>query len=363
MTGKVMNFASDNVMGASAQVLDAVLKANEGPAAAYGEDAATKRVEQRFREVFERDVAVFLVATGTAANALALAAVVPPFGLCLCHREAHIMEDECGAPEFFTHGAKLAGLDGEGAKIAAGDLQAHLSGMGRHVKQMPPKALSISQATECGLVYTPEEVAALAAVGRAHGLAVHMDGARFANALVALRCSPAEMTWRAGVDLLSFGGTKNGCIAAEAIVVFEPALAESLAYRRKRAGQLLSKGRFLAAQFEGYFDGDHWRDNARHANAMAGRLAAGLANLPGIRLAWPCEANEVFAVLPLAVDSALRAAGALYHPWSAASLPAGERIGADERLVRLVASFATDVASVDRLFAVAGEAARRQAAE
>src|SRR5918997_4325887 len=163
-----MNFASDNVMGASAPVLEALVRANDGPQTAYGEDAITKRVEQRFREIFEREAAVFLVPAGTAANGLALAAVVPPFGLCLCHHEAHIMEDECGAPEFYTHGAKLVGLDGVGAKIAAADLEAHLAGLGRHVKQMPPKAVSISQASECGLVYTPEEIGALGEVCRAH---------------------------------------------------------------------------------------------------------------------------------------------------------------------------------------------------
>ncbi len=356
-----MNFASDNVMGASAPVLDAVRRANEGPQTAYGEDAITKRIEQRFCELFEREVAVFLVATGTAANALALAAVVPPYGLCLCHREAHIMEDECGAPEFYTHGAKVAGLDGVGAKIAASDLEAHLAGLGRHVKQMPPRALSISQATECGLVYGPDEIEALAAVCRANGLALHMDGARFANALVALGCSPAEMTWKAGADLLSFGATKNGCFAAEAIVVFEPDLTESLAYRRKRGGHLLSKGRFLAAQFDGYFQGDHWLDNAGHANAMAQRLAAGLTALPGVRLAWPCEANEVFPIIPRALDKALRQAGAVYHPWSGRSH--NETIGADEVLVRLVTSFATAQGDIDNLLAVARGPLRCRAAE
>jgi threonine aldolase len=358
-----MNFASDNVMGASAPVFEALQRANEGAETAYGEDAFTKRVEHRFREIFERQVAVFLVPTGTAANGLALAAVVPPFGLCLCHHEAHIMEDECGAPEFYTHGAKLAGLDGVGAKIAAADLEAHLADLGRHVKQMPPKALSISQASECGLVYRPEEVAALATVCRGHGLRLHMDGARFANALVALGCAPAEMTWKAGVDLLSFGATKNGCLAAEAIVVFDPALAETLAYRRKRAGHLLSKGRFLAAQLEGYFDNDHWLHNARHANAMASRLAAGLTALADVRLAWPCEANEVFAILPRSLDGALRRAGAVYHPWSGRSLAAGETIGAEEVLVRLVTSFATMGDDVERLLEVARGALRRHAAE
>jgi threonine aldolase len=357
-----MNFASDNVMGASAPVLEALMRANEGPQTAYAGDAFTRRVEQRFAEVFERDAAVFLVATGTAANALALAAAVPPFGLVVCHREAHIMEDECGAPEFYTHGAKLAGLDGAGAKVAAEDLDAYLSGLGRHVKQMPPKALSISQASECGLVYRPDEIAALGRVCRAQGLALHMDGARFANALVALGCTPAEMTWKAGVDLLSFGATKNGCLAAEAIVVFDKALAETLEYRRKRAGHLLSKGRFLGAQFEAYFAGGHWLANARNANAMAQRLAAALEALPAVRLAWPCEANEVFAILPRAVDAALREAGAVYHPWSAVSLPPGERVQGDERLVRLVASFATTAAEVDAFVDAARRASSRDAA-
>jgi len=357
-----MNFASDNIMGASKPVLEALSRANEGAQAAYGEDPITKRVEQRFADVFEREVAVFLIPTGTAANALALATVVPPFGLCLCHREAHIMEDECGAPEFYTHGAKLAGLDGVGAKVAAADLTAHLAGLGRHVKQMPPTALSISQASECGLVYTPEEIGALAAACRSRGLRLHMDGARFANALVALGCAPAEMTWRAGVDVLSFGATKNGCLAAEAIVVFDPVFAETLAYRRKRAGHLLSKGRFLAGQFEGYLADDHWLDNARHANAMAARLAAGLTTLR-VRLAWPCEANEVFPVIPRSLDAALRAAGAVYHPWSGRSLAPGEAIGADDVLVRLVTSFASTPLDVDRLLDVARAALQRDAAE
>jgi threonine aldolase len=357
-----MNFASDNVMGASQPVLEALVRANAGALTAYGGDEITRRVEARFAEVFEREVAVLLVATGTAANALALAALVPPYGVCVCHREAHVMEDECGAPEFFTHGAKLVGLDGEGAKIAVRDFDAYLGGLPRHVKQMPPKALSLSQASECGLVYTPDEIAALSAICRRHGVKLHMDGARFANALVALDCSPAAMTWRSGVDILSFGATKNGCLAAEAIIVFDPALAETLEYRRKRAGHLLSKGRLLAAQLEGYLAADHWLANARRANAMAARFAEGLRAIPGIRLAWPREANEVFPILPQAVDDALRAAGAVYHPWSTLSLPAAERVGADERLVRLVTSFATEAASVDRFIDVAGAAARRTAA-
>jgi threonine aldolase len=357
-----MNFASDNVMGASPQVMEALVRANEGALPAYGSDPITKAVERRLGETFEREVTVLLVATGTAANALALSAAVPPWGLCLCHRESHVMEDECGAPEFFTHGAKLVGLEGEGAKISAVELEAYLAGLTSHVKQMPPKALSISQANECGLVYTPEEIAGLSAVCRKHGLSLHMDGARFANALVALDCSPAAMTWQSGVDLLSFGATKNGCLAAEAIVAFDLALAETLDYRRKRSGHTLSKGRLLAAQLDGYLAGDHWLANARHANRMAARLSGGLASLPGVRLAWPTEANEVFPILPRAIDEALRAAGAVYHPWSDLSLPAGESVGAGERLVRLVTSFATEESVVDRFVETARETSRQAAA-
>lgn len=353
-----MNFDSDNVMGASAPVLEALVRANDGALAAYGADPITARVEARFCDLFEREVAVFPVATGTATNALALAAAVPPYGLAVCHREAHVIDDECGAPEFFTHGAKLAGLPGPGAKLDAATVAAFLDGLSPSVKQMPPKALSISQATECGLAYRPDEIASLSAVCRARGLSLHMDGARFANALVRLGCTPAEMTWKQGVDILSFGGTKNGCLAAEAIVVFDPVLAESLAYRRKRSGHTLSKARFIAAQFEGYFADDHWLANARHANRLAARLSAGLAAVPGVRLAWPTEVNEVFAIMPRALQERLYAGGFSFRPWTEPSLAPGETVGPDEVLVRLVASFATEEAVVDRLLALAQEADR-----
>jgi threonine aldolase len=281
----------------------------------------------------------------------------------VCHREAHVIDDECGAPEFFTHGAKLVGLPGVGAKLSAQAVAEYVAGLPRSTKQMPPKALSISQATECGLVYRLDEIAALGQVCREHGLAFHLDGARFANALVSLSCTPAEMTWKRGVDIVSFGATKNGCLMAEAIVVFDARLAESLSYRRKRAGQLLAKGRLGAAQFEGYFADDHWYANARHANRMARMLADGLLRIAGVRLGWPAEANEVFAILPKAMDEALRAAGAVYHPWTEASLPDVNRVGPDAVLVRLVASFATEEAEIRRFLEIAGAAARREAAE
>jgi threonine aldolase len=358
-----MNFVSDNLVGASRPVLEAILRANEGAVSAYGSDPISKRVEATFARIFEKEVAVFPVATGTAANALAVAAAVPPWGLAISHREAHVIDDECGAPEFFTHGAKLAGLAGVGAKIAPATLSAYLAGLPNHVKQMPPKLLSISQVTECGTLYTLEEIRDLSRICRERGMALHMDGARFANALVALGCTPAELTWKAGVDILSFGGTKNGCLMAEAMVAFDAVLAESLAYRRKRAGQVISKARLIAAQFEAYFANDHWYANARHANRMAKLLSDGLAGLPGVRLAWPSEANEVFPILSRAVDERLLAAGADYRSWTDGSLAAGERVGGDERLVRLVMSFATTEDEVRRFLDVARGATRREAAE
>ena len=231
------------------------------------------------------------------------------------------------------------------AQGSAEDVAAYLRSLPKAVKQMPPKALSVSQVSECGLVYGLDEIKALSAVCREHGLALHMDGARFANALVALGCSPAEMTWKQGVDILSFGGTKNGCLMAEAIVVFKPELAEAMDYRAKRAGQIVSKGRLISAQFEGYFADDHWYANARHANAMARRLVAGLTPLKGTSLLWPVEANEIFAVLPAPMHVALQEGGAQYHPWPS------DRPG--ERAFRLVTAFDTDPADVDRFLAIA----------
>ncbi|WP_375460328.1 threonine aldolase family protein [uncultured Enterovirga sp.] len=348
-----LNFASDNVMGASAPVLEALVRASVGAMPAYGADDLTVEVERSFCDLFEREVAVFLVGTGTAANALALATLVSPWGLCLCHEEAHVIDEECGAPEFFTHGAKLHGLKGVGCKIDPATLRATLDGFSAHEKQMPAQAVSISQATESGLVYRPDEIAAIAEVCRERALRLHMDGARFANALVAQDVSPAAMTWRAGVDILSFGATKNGCLAAEAIVVFDPSLADTLTYRRKRSGQTFSKGRFLAAQFAGYLGQDHWLQNARHANAMARCLADGLAAVPGVRLAWEVQANEVFLIIPDDLDRRLKAGGAAYHPWSPRALSADEGVAPGEKLIRLVASFATKREAVDDLLTVA----------
>jgi threonine aldolase len=348
------NFASDNAVGASAKVMAALEAANAGPALAYGQDPWTARVEAAMSELFEREVAVSLLATGTAANALALACVTQPWGAVLTHEESHIADDECGAPEFFTNGAKLVGLAGMGSKLTPEIVTAQLARMPHGaVKQVQPQCLSITQSTESGLIYRPTEVAALAEAIRPRGLALHMDGARFANAVDALDCTPAQITWKAGVDVLSFGATKNGAWAAEAVVFFDPARAEQMPWRRKRSGHTVSKGRFVAAQFEALLHDGHWLALARRANERATRLASGLATVPGIRLGWACEANVVFGIMPLATAVALRAAGALFYDWSARSLPAGEALRPGEGIFRFVCSFATTEQDVDGFVAAA----------
>ena len=348
-----MDFASDNSSGASDQVLSALVAANAGAAMPYGSDPWTAAAEKAVQEVFERECSVFLVSTGTAANALALAALTPPHGAIFCHEEAHIANDECGAPEFYSAGAKLVGLTGAQGRISLDALKGALARFPRGlVKQVQPSALSITQATECGTLYSLDELDALCAAAHGAGVRVHMDGARFANALARLGCSPARMSWGAGVDVLSFGATKNGTVCCEAVIFFDPALARDFAFRRKRGGHTLSKGRFLGAQMSAYLEGGHWLDLARHANAMADRLAQGLATCPGVRLPWPCEANEVFAILPRAADGALKAAGALYYHWGNRGLTADRAPQADEVFVRLVPSFATKPQEVDRFLEV-----------
>jgi len=354
-----MNFASDNTVGASAKILDALVAANKGATSAYGTDPYSIAAAARLSEVFEHETESFLVATGTAANALALGAFCPPWGGVFCHEGAHIIEDECGAPEMFTAGAKLVGLSGRAGKITPHALEAGLAAFPRGiVKQVQPAVLSLSQATEAGTLYTRTEIATLAELAHTAGLTVHMDGARFANALVAQNCTPAEMSWKAGIDVLSFGATKNGALTCEAVIFFEKAHASQFPFQRKRSGHTLSKGRLLGAQMLAYLEDGHWLDLARTANAHAARLADGLAKIPGLRLLWPREANEIFLVLPHAVDAALKAAGAQYYDWSLSDTDAKDAgLRPDEVLVRLIASFASEAADIERFLAVAAQAA------
>jgi threonine aldolase len=350
-----MNFASDNTASVAPEIFDALARANEGFALGYGNDDVTRAVERRIGEVFERDAAVFLVPTGTAANALALAHVSPPWGAVFTHSEAHIVTDECGAPEFFGAGLKLIGLPGVGCKLGAASLQAAVVPYQGHAPhQVIPSAVSISQASEAGTIYRPDEIAALAAVAHGRGMKLHMDGARLANALVRLNASAAEATWKAGVDVLSFGATKGGAMAAEAVVFFDRELAAHMGERRKRAGHLLSKHRFLSVQFDAFLKDDCWLRLARHANTMADRLAAGLQRA-GLDPVWPVEANLVFAILPRAVEQRLRDAGARYYVRASGSLPPGRALHPGDVLVRLVTSFATRQDEVDRLVALAAK--------
>jgi threonine aldolase len=350
-----MNFASDNAAPVAPEIMTAIVRANEGGALAYGNDAVTKRVEQRLCQVFERDVAVYLVPTGTAANALAIAHCAPPWGAVLCHAEAHITTDECGAPEFFGGGLKLVGLPGDAGKISTAMLRRALEerqwGGPHHVS---PAVLSLSQATEAGTIYRPEELSELADLTHRHGLVLHMDGARFANALARMNASPAEATWRAGVDVLSFGATKGGALAAEAIVFFDPARGAGMQDRRKRGGHLISKHRYVAAQIEAFLCDDLWLRLARHANTMADRLGEGLERA-GFVPVWPIEANEIFVVLPQTVVDRLKAEGASFYAWTASSLPKRVKMACDAFLVRLVTSFATTRHEVDRFVAIAGD--------
>lgn len=335
-----MNFRSDNTAAAAPEILAALITANEGRVPSYGEDALTKAVTRQFSDIFERTVEVFLVATGTAANALSVAALCGPGSAVFCHREAHIETDENGAPEFYAYGAKLVLIDGPAAKITPDGLREALTRNRRGVHSVKPAALSLSNATERGGAYAPADVAALSAIAHASGLGVHMDGARLANALAHHRATPAEMTWRAGVDVLSFGATKNGALAAEAIVVFAPERAADIARLRKRGGHLLSKHRFIAAQMKAYLDGGLWLRLAARANALAQRIA----DAAGDWLSHPCESNNVFIRPGPAILARLRAEGAEFYDW----------VGEGSGEARLVVSWDQDEAEVDRLVALIG---------
>lgn len=348
-----MNFSSDNVHGVDEAILAAIAEANLGTARAYGYDDWTLAAESRLAEVFATDVAAFLVVTGTAANSLALAACCPPYGAVVCHHEAHIVVDECGAPELFCGGARLMGARGPGGKITPATVTGLLATLGRGEHEQRPSVLSLSEATELGTVYTPAEVATLTTLARERRLRTHMDGARFANALARLGCTPAELTWKAGVDVLSFGATKNGAMGVEAVVFFDAALATDFRYLRKRTGQLVSKNRFLAAQMLAYLAGDRWMRNARQANLMADRLAAGVRALPGVRLPLPVEANAVFAIVPRPLHEHLQARGARYLVWPGEG-PGTDTVGEDEVFIRLLTSFRTSTEDVDALVAAAG---------
>ena len=333
-------FASDNVTGACPEVMDAVVAANSGIATSYGDDEWSSRLQTKLSEIFETDVEVFLAVSGTASNALALSALAPVFGKIYCHELSHINTDECGAPELFTGGAKLIPMRSSNGRIKANELAETIRGSGNvHVTQ--PSVVSITQSCETGTVYQLDEIKAISKIARKHKMSVHMDGARFANALVSLDVSPAEMTWKSGVDVLTLGGTKNGCLAAEAIIFFKPNMVGNFPYLHKRSGQLLSKMRFISSQLEAYVTDDLWIRNAQHSNSMAKILSEGLNAFSNIELAYPTQSNEVFVNLPRELIDYLNNAGYDINE---------EEL--DGKAVRFVTAWNSELKDVDRLLEV-----------
>ena len=337
-----MSFGSDNQSGASPAVLDALMREFSQKGASYGTDEATKQAEAKLREVFDCDLSAFFVTSGTAANCLALSTLGDPWGAILCHHQAHILRDELTAPEFLTGGMRLVPVAPFVARLDAASVAAHIRAMpDDSPHNIRPQVLSIAQASENGQVYSVSEVQALCDAARTAGLRVHMDGARFANAVAHLGCHPADVSVRAGVDVLCLGATKNGAVAAEAVVFFDKPLARGFAARVKRSGHLLSKGRLLGAQFGAWLDDGHWLNLARHANGQAQRLAAVLSAIQGVRVALPPQANEVFAVLPRDVSAQLTAAGIQFSPWYDDAVLPDSIDSQCEMLARFVTSFAT----------------------
>ncbi|MDB3903205.1 low specificity L-threonine aldolase [Candidatus Pelagibacter sp.] len=330
-----VKFASDNVAGACPEVLDAILKANDGDRAPYGDDEISKNLQDKFSEVFEKEVIVFPTSSGTAANALALSTMTPSFGNIYCHKLSHINVDECGAPEFYTGGAKLVNLNGINGKITAEELNKSISGKGV-VHHTQPSSVSITQLCETGEAYELDEIKKISEIAHNHKLNMHMDGARFANALVSLDCSPAEMTWKSGIDVLSFGATKNGCLAAEAIIFFKPELVGNLPFLMKRAGHLLSKMSFVSAQLDAYITNEVWLRNAKHANAMGKKLSQGLNQHKNIELAYPTDANEIFVKIPKDIIDQLNSEGYTINDdeW-------------DGKAVRLVTAWNTSLSDIE----------------
>ena len=332
------SFASDNTAGIAPEAFAALQAANAGTVPSYGDDAWTARAKRLIAEVFETECDVFFVFNGTAANALALAHFCRPFQSVICHEMSHVDTDECGAPEFFSGGSKVITVGGDGGKLRPSLVEAALR-RGHGVHYPKPGALSLTQSTELGTVYTPDEIRALSAIARQHRLALHMDGARFANAaatLAARGVRPADFTWRAGVDVLSFGGTKNGMHTTEAVVFFRREAAHEFDYRVKQGAQLASKQRFAAAQWCGMLENGAWLRHAAHANAMARRLADGIRALPRARLLAEPEVNGVFVELPPGVAEALEAQGWHFYRF----------VG--EHGYRLMTPWATAAARVDR---------------
>ncbi len=342
-----MIFASDNWAAVHPKIADNLSRHSIGYVAAYGNSDLDKSIAEKFAEIFECELSVYFVATGTAANSLSIAATNRPGGITFCHSTAHVAEDECGAVEYLTGGSRLHLVPGLHGKMDLALLEKAIAkNPAVFVHGGQPMGIAITQATEAGTIHSLDEISAISAIAKANELPLHMDGARFANALVSLGCTPAEMTWKRGIDILSFGATKNGCWCAEAIVMFDKKLNEQMPFLRKRAAQLFSKSRFISAQFEAYFENDLWLETARHSNVMATSLAGIIGASISARLAWQPQANEVFAILKTATCEKLRTAGVVFYDWHAPS-DGSATVASDETMVRMVTSFATTAQEVE----------------
>ena len=301
-------FASDNVTPACPEVMEAINQANIGNIESYGHDKWSKVLDNKFSELFEKDVKVFTAVTGTAANSLALSSITPSYGNIYCHKISHINVDECGAPEFFTGGAKLITIDGDDGKFNSDELKKNIRGYGV-VHNTQPASVSITQSCETGVIYKLDEILKINQVAKENGMKIHMDGARFSNAIASLKKSPAEATWKLGIDVLTFGGTKNGCMDAEAIIFFNPSDVNNFQYLQKRSGQLLSKTRFLSSQLDAYITDGLWLRNATHANDMARKLSEKLSKINSFELTYPTESNEIFIKMPKNIQDHLNNEG------------------------------------------------------
>ena len=333
----MLNLCSDNEGPIAPKILESIVEANIGFAHSYGEDKLTRQLREVFSELFEREVEVFPVVTGTAANALALGHVTPPYGAIYCTSHAHILVDECGAPGFFSGGASMVTVNSTQGKIDSNDFQNLVDNWGAHGDHEPkPYVLSVTQTTEVGTLYTIEEILMLSQLAHQRDMIIHMDGARFANAVASLGCSPADMTWRAGVDVLSFGATKNGALAAEAVVFFKKKHSKEFGRQRMRGGHLLSKMRFVSAQLLAYLNEGLWLELASLANGAARRLRDGLVDLPGVEVIYKVEGNAVFVRLPERMLMGLLAEGYLFHRWPG-----------EAGLVRLMCSYSVQKEEID----------------
>lgn len=343
-----MLFASDNWSGVAPEISQALHHHSTGMAKSYGSSDLDRSIEARFNDIFEMEVSVFFVGTGTAANSLAIAATMKPGGIVFCHNEAHVVANEGGAPEFLSGGGRLATVGGHHGKMdpdlldhAASEVPATFNHLGQGTM------ITMTQVSEAGTIYSLDETAALGEVAKKHNLPLHMDGARFANALVELDCSPAEMTWKRGVDMVSFGGTKNGCWCAEALIVFNRDLVSHFQFVRKRAGHLFSKTRFISAQFEAYLENNLWLDLARHSNSIGKQLEEVITKSNRVRLAWPGGSNQVFFIADKAHAEQMLEAGAAFYPFPT---PKGmdEEVGENEHVYRLVAAFSSTSGDVEK---------------